>query len=65
VRSLLAIQHIPVETQKTLRGGDLQDEAREAGEAPYEILRRIPEHPPQLVARASRFHERFLRLLSS
>jgi GMP synthase (glutamine-hydrolysing) len=44
---------------------DFQDEAREAGEDPYEILRHTPEHLPQLMARARRFHERFLRLLVS
>ena len=40
-----------------------EDEAREAGEDPYEILRQTPEHLPQLMARAGRFHEGFLRLL--
>jgi GMP synthase (glutamine-hydrolysing) len=39
------------------------EEAREAGEDPHEILRQTPEHLPQLIARAGRFHERFLRLL--
>jgi GMP synthase (glutamine-hydrolysing) len=41
-----------------------EDEAREAGKDPYQILRQTPEHLPQLMARARRFHERFLRLLS-
>ncbi len=40
-----------------------EDEAREAGENPHEMLRQAPEHLPQLMARAGRFHERFLRLL--
>ena len=40
-----------------------EDEAREAGEDPYEILRQTPEHLPQLMARAVRFYERFVRLL--
>lgn len=38
-------------------------EAQEAGEDPYEILRQAPEHLPQLMARAGRFYEGFLRLL--
>jgi GMP synthase (glutamine-hydrolysing) len=42
-----------------------EDEAREAGEDPCEILRQAPEHLPQLTARAGRFHEGFLRLLSA
>jgi GMP synthase (glutamine-hydrolysing) len=42
-----------------------EDEAREAGEDPYGILRQTPEHLPQLMARAGRFYEGFLRLLSS
>ncbi len=31
---------------------DFQEEAREAGEDPYEILRQAFEHLPQLLARA-------------
>jgi hypothetical protein len=41
---------------------DFQDEAREAGEDPYEFLRQAFEHLPQLLTRAGRLHERFLRL---
>lgn len=40
-----------------------EEEAREAGEDPYEILRQTPTHLPQLMARAARFYERFLKLL--
>ena len=42
---------------------DFQDEAREAGEYPYEILHQAFEHLPQLLTRAGRLHKRFLRLL--
>src|SRR5919199_1519265 len=42
-----------------------EDEAREAGEDPYEILRQAREYLPQLMTRAGRFYERFLRLLSA
>jgi GMP synthase (glutamine-hydrolysing) len=57
--------HLEVD-ERLVRGmlDDFQDEAREAGEDPYEILRQTPEHLPQLMARAGRFHERFLSLLS-
>ena len=41
---------------------DFQDEAREAGEDLYEFLRQAFEHLPQLLTRAGRLHERFLRL---
>lgn len=58
--------HLEVD-ERLVRGmlDDFQDEAREAGEDPYEILRQTPEHLPQLMARARRFHESFLKLLSS
>ncbi|MDP8950658.1 MAG: type 1 glutamine amidotransferase [Actinomycetota bacterium] len=42
-----------------------EDEAQEAGEDPHEMLRQAPEHLPHLMARAGRFHEGFLRLLSA
>ncbi len=42
---------------------DFQDEAREAWEDLYEILRQAFEHLPQLLTRAGRLYERFLRLL--
>jgi GMP synthase (glutamine-hydrolysing) len=56
--------HLEVD-ERLVRGmlDAFEDEAREAGEDPYEILRQAPEHVPQLMARAGRFHERFLRLL--
>jgi GMP synthase (glutamine-hydrolysing) len=58
--------HLEVD-ERLVRGvlADFQDEALEAGEDPYEILRHTPEHLPQLMARARRFHEGFLRLLVS
>ena len=58
--------HLEVD-ERLIRGmlDDFHDEAREAGEDPYEILRHVPEHLPQLMGRARRFHERFLRLLVS
>ena len=56
--------HLEVD-ERLVRGmlDAFEDEAREAGEDPYEILRQTPEHLPQLMARAGRFHEGFLRLL--
>ncbi len=42
-----------------------EDEAQEAGEDPHETLRQAPEHLPQLMARAARFYDRFVKLLSS
>jgi hypothetical protein len=42
---------------------DFQDEAREAGEDPYEILHQAFEHLLQLLTRAGRLYGRFLRLL--
>ncbi len=58
--------HLEVD-ERLVRGmlGAFEEEAREAGEDPYAILRQTPEHLPQLMARAARFHGRFLRLLSS
>ena len=57
--------HLEVD-ERLVRGmlDAFEDEAREAGEDPYEILRQTPEHLPQLMARAGRFYEGFLRLLS-
>lgn len=58
--------HLEVEERLVRRMLDaFEDEAREAGKDPYEILRQTPEHLPQLMARAGRFHERFLKLLST
>ncbi len=53
--------------ERLLRGmlDAFEDEAREAGEDPHEMLRQAPQHLPQLMARAGRFHEGFLRLLST
>ncbi len=56
--------HLEVEERLVRRMLDtFAQEAREAGEDPHEILRQTPEHLPQLMARAGRFYERFLRLL--
>ena len=58
--------HLEVDERLVRRMLDaFEDEAREAGEDPYEILRQTPEHLPQLLTRSGRFHERFLRLLST
>jgi GMP synthase (glutamine-hydrolysing) len=56
--------HLEVD-ERLVRGmlDAFEDEAREAGEDPYEILRQAREYLPQLMTRAGRFHESFLRLL--
>jgi GMP synthase (glutamine-hydrolysing) len=58
--------HLEVD-ERLVRGmlDAFEDEAREAGEDPYEILRQAPEHLPPLMARARRFYEGFLKLLST
>ena len=57
----------PNRSAKELGWGETKtmDEAQEAGEDPYEILRQAPEPLPRLMVRVERFHERFLRLLSA
>ena len=58
--------HLEVD-ERLVRGmlDAFEDEAREAGEDPYEILRQTPEHLPPLMVRAGRFYEGFLKLLFS